>query len=309
FKLTFEKDQQERLLGSCLPQHLMKKVKRDIRERFAQHMEQHDSTRQASISRPFSELYIEKYTDVTILYADIVNSMLLTQSLESPQDLVETLNELFGRFDTRAEANNCLRIKLLGDCYYCVSGIPVHDPNHALNSINMGIDMIDIIKNVREDIQVDVDMRIGVHTGMVFSGLLGLKKWQYDIWSIDSMKASQMEHDGAPGYVHVTKTTLDLVPKQSRSDFQIKENNVIPGETTYLIRKTKTHISIAKNYVKQISRSDRMVDKPRPSYTSSFLSSRVSIIELINVFEIVITFRFNESFPQKNLGFRFNVRK
>ncbi|CAG2107280.1 unnamed protein product [Medioppia subpectinata] len=146
FKLTFEKDQQERLLGSCLPQHLMKKVKRDIRERFAQHMEQHDSTRQASISRPFSELYIEKYTDVTILYADIVNSMLLTQSLESPQDLVETLNELFGRFDTRAEANNCLRIKLLGDCYYCVSGIPVHDPNHALNSINMGIDMIDIIK-------------------------------------------------------------------------------------------------------------------------------------------------------------------
>lgn len=65
-------------------------------------------------------------------------------------------------------------------------------------------------------------MRIGVHTGMVLSGLLGLKKWQYDIWSLDSMKASQMEHDGKPGYVHVTKTTLDLVPKQLRTEFYIQ---------------------------------------------------------------------------------------
>jgi len=65
-------------------------------------------------------------------------------------------------------------------------------------------------------------MRIGVHTGMVLSGLLGLKKWQYDIWSIDSMKASQMEHDGKPGFVHVTKTTLDLVPKEAKLAFHIQ---------------------------------------------------------------------------------------
>ncbi|CAG2165322.1 unnamed protein product [Oppiella nova] len=263
FKLNFEKDQQERLLGSCLPQHLMKRVKKDIKDRFTEHMASREN--KSSISRPFTELYIEKFNDVTILYADIVNSMLLTQSMETPQELVETLNELFTRFDSRAEANNCLRIKLLGDCYYCVCGIPEYDENHALNSINM-------------DNQVNVDMRIGVHTGMVYSGLLGLKKWQYDIWSIDSMKAANMEHDGKPGYVHVTKTTLDLVPKQMKSEFHIQEYNVLPYETTYLIRKSRPHISGAKYYVKQLSRTERTFEKTRYNNNSrnSSLSSRSS---------------------------------
>ncbi len=82
--------------------------------------------------------------------------------------------------------------------------------------------MKNLFRNVREENHVNVDMRIGVHTGMVLSGLLGLKKWQYDIWSIDCMKASQMEHDGKPGYVHVTKTTLDLVPKEMKNQFHIQ---------------------------------------------------------------------------------------
>jgi hypothetical protein len=103
FKLNFEKDQQEQLLGSCLPKHLMRKVRSDIRERFTLHFESHEN--KSSFSRPFTELYIEKYKNVTILYADIVNSMLLTQSLESPKALVETLNGLFGRFDSRAEVS------------------------------------------------------------------------------------------------------------------------------------------------------------------------------------------------------------
>jgi adenylate cyclase len=103
FKLNFEKDQQEQLLGSCLPKHLMRKVRSDIRERFILHFESNEN--KSSFSRPFTELYIEKYKDVTILYADIVNSMLLTQSLESPKVLVETLNGLFGRFDSRAEVS------------------------------------------------------------------------------------------------------------------------------------------------------------------------------------------------------------
>ena len=104
FKLNLEKDQQERLLSSCLPQHLMEKVRQDIRTKFALHMDSHENKN--SISRPFTELYIEKFTNVTVLYADIVNSMLLTQSLESPQVLVETLNGLFGRFDSRAEVRH-----------------------------------------------------------------------------------------------------------------------------------------------------------------------------------------------------------
>lgn len=216
FKLNYEKEQQESLLNSCLPFHLMERVQNDIK--FALKNSRRFS---CFTTKPFNELYIEKYENVSILYADIVNSMQLAAIL-TPSKLVETLNSLFERFDSSSEINNCLRIKLLGDCYYCVSGLPNNDPNHATNCIRMGLDMINIIKFVREMREVDVDMRIGVHSGQVLSGLLGLHKWQFDIWSIDRMIAASMEQNGVPGKVHVTKATLDLVSEEDRKKFNIK---------------------------------------------------------------------------------------
>lgn len=105
FKLNFEKDQQEQLLNSCLPKHLMERVRDDIRTRFTLHF---DNQTDGSISRPFTDIYIEKHKYVTILYADIVNSMQLTTSLQTPKALVETLNGLFGRFDIKAEVQYIL---------------------------------------------------------------------------------------------------------------------------------------------------------------------------------------------------------
>ena len=140
FKLELEQEQQEQLLNSCFPRHLIEDVRNDIRSTISK------IARQEPIPlRPFNKFYVKKYKNVSILYADIVNSMVLTASL-SPNDLVETLNELFGRFDDSAERNHCLRIKLLGDCYYCVSGLPDHDENHAINCVRMGLNMIKIIR-------------------------------------------------------------------------------------------------------------------------------------------------------------------
>lgn len=222
FKMQFEKEQQDQLLNSCLPRHLAERVKADIRRVSANLT--HD---QKAPSRPFNELYVEKYSNVSILYADIVNSMTLAAKL-SPHDLVETLNDLFGRFDASAERNNCLRIKLLGDCYYCVSGVPEFDPFHAKNCVEMALEMISIIRSVREERDVDVDMRIGIHSGMVLSGLMGLHKWQYDIWSLDAMTASDMEHTGVPGKVHVTQKTLDLLPPEYLADLYVRGEKSIP---------------------------------------------------------------------------------
>lgn len=82
---------------------------------------------------------------VSILYADVVNYSQLTVSLP-PNKLVETLNELFGRFDEVSEERNVLRIKFLGDCYYCVSGVPNPNPHHAQACVDLALDMIKIIQ-------------------------------------------------------------------------------------------------------------------------------------------------------------------
>ena len=119
--------------------------------------------------------------------------------------------------------------------------------------------MIDIIRAIQEesqtklkDSQMRLDMRIGIHTGMVLSGLLGLRKWQYDIWSIDRLKASQMEHDGKPGHVHITRETLALIPSEERKKFKIKENHVLPNETTYLLCKWQSKISLKRKPRKSV---------------------------------------------------------
>ncbi|KAM7307899.1 adenylate cyclase type 2 [Ixodes scapularis] len=84
-----------------------------------------------------------------ILYADIVNFTRLSEQL-SASDLVQALNELFGRFDQIAQENHCMRIKILGDCYYCVSGLPVSRPSHAYNCVRMGLQMIEAIRHYVE---------------------------------------------------------------------------------------------------------------------------------------------------------------
>lgn len=93
----------------------------------------------------FHEMHVQRHNNVSILYADIVNFTPLSEQLTA-SDLVKTLNELFGRFDQIAQENQCLRIKILGDCYYCVSGLPISRPQHAENCVNMGLQMIEAIR-------------------------------------------------------------------------------------------------------------------------------------------------------------------
>ncbi|KAK6629112.1 hypothetical protein RUM43_002929 [Polyplax serrata] len=234
-KLNYEKEQEEQLLLSILPWHIATRVREDIRKKSLQlnHLGKPITT------KPFKELYIEKHDNVSILYADVVNYTKMTSSLPVNK-LVETLNELFGKFDEASERHKVLRIKFLGDCYYCASGIPQPNPDHAKSCVDLGLDMISIISEVRRQRKLDIDMRIGVHSGSILSGLLGRCKWQYDIWSKDVAIANRMEQCGKPGMVHVTKQTLDLLgdnyivePGNGHLRDRMLAKN---GITTFLIR-------------------------------------------------------------------------
>lgn len=148
--------------------------------------------------------------NVTILFADLVDFTPLSARL-TPQDLVNTLNQIFSTFDRLAEHHGLEKIKTIGDAYMVAGGIPEARTDHAVAIAHMALDMQAAIQHFQTDVGEPFQLRIGIATGMVVSGVIGLKKFSYDLWGNVVNIASRMESQGLPNHIQLTEVTYSHI--------------------------------------------------------------------------------------------------
>jgi len=177
----------------------------------------------------------ESYPDVTVLFADIVGFTPLAEELGA-KALVDLLNEVFIVFDNLAEAAGIEKIKTIGDAYMVVGGLPMPRPDHLAAVLELAIAMCDAISDVRTPHGEPLQLRIGVDVGPVVAGVIGRRKFSYDVWGDTVNTASRMESQGVLGRIQVTERVKQAACQQF--DFEPRRSLAIKGKgsmTTFLL--------------------------------------------------------------------------
>lgn len=200
-ELEREYDRAERLLVNILPEPIAARLKDN------------------------PQLIADEHPSVSVLFADIVNFTETSDKLSAPE-LVRTLNMAFSRFDTLVEKHGCEKIKTIGDAYMVVSGLPEPREDHADAMVALALDMIDAAEEINTSGDFPFSMRIGINSGPVVAGVIGERKFAYDLWGDTVNVASRMEANSQPGIIQITEATRSRlggsVHVDSLGDIEVK---------------------------------------------------------------------------------------
>ena len=182
----------------------------------------------------------EKHDDVTVLFADLVGFTTLSERLDAER-VVEFLDRIFSEFDKLCDQYGVEKIKTIGDAYMAAGSVPTQRGNHGQMVIELGLDMLEVLGRFRAETGDDCELRIGVHCGPVVAGVIGRRKFIYDLWGDTVNIASRMESHGVPGRVQVseevTKRLGDRYVVEPRGLIQMKGK----GPTSaFLVRRRET---------------------------------------------------------------------
>lgn len=204
-----EKDRSENLLLNILPADIAKELKEK------------------------GEAEARDFDMVSILFSDFKGFTGLSEKM-SAKDLVANINQCFKGFDTIMETHSIEKIKTIGDAYMAAGGLPVYKDGSVKNTVLAALEMQDFIVKLHTEKEAKgehaFEMRVGIHTGPVVAGIVGVKKFQYDLWGDTVNTASRMESNGVIGKVNISQTTYELLKNDSDFTFESRGNIEAKGK-------------------------------------------------------------------------------
>jgi guanylate cyclase len=178
----------------------------------------------------------DSFTSASILFADVADFTPKAERL-APTRVVEMLDQLFGHFDDLADEYEVEKIKTLGDCYMAAAGIPTPRADHARTLALMALDMLEAVRERGAMGSLGFELRIGINSGPVVAGVIGRKRFLYDLWGDAVNTAGRMQTEGTPGRIQITRATYELLKDEflceSRGRVQVKGKGEM--ETWYLV--------------------------------------------------------------------------
>jgi len=222
--LRSEQDRAESLLLNILPRSIADRLKADT----------------ATIA--------DQFAAASILFADVVDFSPLSARMQ-PAEVVGILDHLFTHFDLLADRYGVEKIKTIGDCYMVAAGVPTPRPDHARVTALMALDMREAMRSQDGVGHLGLEIRIGINSGPVVAGVIGRKRFLYDLWGDAVNMASRMESHGTPGQIQVTRATYELL----RDEFELQPRGTISikgkgdVETWYLVDNVRDPAGAARD--------------------------------------------------------------